>query len=117
MVVAVVPVVVNLYLFVKRKQLMQVKRWWSLTATVGLVLALVAAAITPLFFLRLELPDKMKGVWLTAIGAWIMPVGVVLGLVAVGLLAFGRARVRWLGIAMTLVSLIFLYVNLLGLSD
>jgi len=41
----------------------------------------------------------------------------MLGVMAAGLLGFGRARVRWLGIAMTLVSLIFLYVNLLGLSD
>jgi hypothetical protein len=117
LVVAVIPLVVNVYLFARRKRLMRVKLWRFRLATVGLVLAVVAASITPIFFLALGLPWKMKGEWLPTAGQWAMPVGVMLGLMAAGLLGFGRARVRWLGIAMTLGSLVFLYLNLLGLSD
>jgi hypothetical protein len=44
-------------------------------------------------------------------------VGIAAGVAAIGLLGFGRGRVRFLGIAMTLASLAMLYVTLLGVSN
>lgn len=116
-VLAVLPFAVNALLLVKRKRIMRVKLWRFRMATAGLWLALIASFPTPLFFFALELPWQVKGAWLPLAATWCMPVGLVAGLTAIALLAFGRGKVRWIGIAMSTLSVAFLYVVMLGLSD
>jgi fatty acid desaturase len=70
-----------------------------------------------LFYFDLELPTKMQGEWLPRVATMSLSVGFIAGLVAIGLMAFGRGMVRWVGITATLVSVAFLYITLLGLSD
>ena len=116
-VLAVLPFIVNLLLLAKRKTHMRVKLWRFRLATAGLWLALIASFPTPLFFFALELPWRAKGAWLPLAAAWCMPVALVIGLIAIALLAFGRGKVRWIGIAISTISVAFLYVVMLGLSD
>jgi heme exporter protein D len=117
--VVALPFVVNLILLLRRKRylLEQVPMWRYHVAVGGLVLALIASLPTPLFYFDLELPTRMQGEWLPQVAAMSLSGGFIAGLVAIGLMAFGRGMVRWVGIAATLVSVAFLYITLLGLSD
>src|ERR1700738_438666 len=115
--IASLPFLVNLILLARRKRLMRSKLWRFRVTTSGLVLSLVASFPTPLFYLSLELPRGVNGEWVLRAGELSMRVGTVAGVIAIGLLGFGRGRVRWLGIAMTLASIAMLYVTLLGVSD
>ena len=117
-VLASMPFVISLLLLVWRKRyLLQVAPWRYWMATGGLVLGLVASFPTPLFYFALELPWRIRGDLVTMTAAYSMPTALIAGLVALVLLAFGQGRVRWMGMAVTLVSVGFLYVTLLGLSD
>jgi len=116
-VLALVPFVVTLYFLVKRKTSVEVTGWRYKVSLAGLVLGLLAALPTPVFFLALELPWGAKAQWVPLSAAWSMPVGLIAGLLAMVLLGFARGRVRWLGIAATLLSVSLLYVTLLGLSE
>ena len=115
--IAFLPFVVNLILLQRRKRLMRAKLWRFWLTTSGLVLSLVASFPTPLFYLSLELPGGVNGGWALRAAGLGLRVGIVAGVIAIGLLGFGRGRVRWLGIAMTLTSIAMLYVTLLGVSD
>ena len=115
--IAFLPFVVNLILLQRRKRLMRAKLWRFWLTTSGLVLSLVASFPTPLFYLSLELPGGVNGGWALRAAGLGLRVGIVAGVIAIGLLGFGRGRVRWLGIAMTLTSMAMLYVTLLGVSD
>ncbi len=114
---AVLPFAANVILLMKRKRIMRVKLWRFRMATAGLVLGLIASFPTPLFFFALELPWNVKGAWLPLTAAWCMPVALVAGLLSIVLLAFGRGKVRWIGIIISLISVTFLYLVMLGLSD
>jgi hypothetical protein len=116
-VVALMPFSISLILLLWRKRYMQVVAWRSWMATGGLVLALVASVPTPLLYFALGMPERLRGEWAALAAAWCMPAGLIAGLVALVLLAFGEGRVRWMGMAVTFVSVAFLYVTLLGLSD
>lgn len=116
-VVALLPFSVNLILLLWRKRYLQLVAWRYWMATGGLVLGLIASFPTPLFYFSLELPAKFRGEWATLAAAWCMPLGLIAGLIALVLLAFGLGRVRWMGMAATFASVAFLYVTLLGLSD
>ena len=116
-VLALMPFMVNLALLLRRKQYMQVPAWRHWMATSGLVLGLFASIPTPLFYFALQFPIHAQGNLLPLVAAYCMPAGLIAGLVALVLLAFGQGRVRWIGLAATLVSVAFLYVTLLGLSN
>jgi hypothetical protein len=116
-VLAALPFVVNLLLLGWRKQYLQAGTWRYWMATGGLVLGLLASFPTPLFYFALQFPWRVRGDWVTLAAAYSMPTGLIAGLVALVLLAFGKGRVRWMGMAVTLVSVGFLYVTLLGLSE
>jgi hypothetical protein len=116
-VLALMPFMVDLALFLRRKQYMQVPKWREWIATGGLVLGLFASIPTPLFYFALQFPVHTEGNWVPLVAAYCMPAGLIAGLVALVLLAFGQGRVRWIGMAATFVSIAFLYVTLLGLSN
>jgi hypothetical protein len=117
-VLASMPLIITSLLLVRRKRyLLQVATWRYWLATGGLVLGLLASFPTPLFYFALELPWRMRGDWGTMAAAYSMPTALIAGLIALVLLAFGQGRVRWMGMAVTFVSVGFLYVTLLGLSD
>jgi hypothetical protein len=115
--IAFLPFVVNLILLLGRKRLMRAKLWRFWLTTNGLMLSLVASFPTPLFYLSLELPGGMNGGWVLRAAGLSLRVGIAAGVAAIGLLGFGRGRVRFLGIAMTLASMAMLYVTLLGVSN
>jgi hypothetical protein len=115
-ILALMPFMVDLALLLRRKQYLQVPAWREWMATSGLVLGLVAAIPTPLFYFALEFPGHTNGDWLVLGAARWMPAGLIAGIVALVLLGFGQSRVRWIGLAATFVSVAFLYVTLLGLS-
>jgi len=116
-VLAVVPLAANVFLLLRRKRYLLATGSRYRVALAGLVLALIASLPAPLFFLALELPWKVKGAWLPLGAAWLMPASLVAGLLAMVLLAFGKGRARWIGIATSFVSTTLLYLILLGLSD
>ena len=116
-VVALLPFSISLILLLWRKRYMQVVAWRYWMATGGLVLALMASFPTPLFYLSLEMPERLRGEWTALAAAWCMPTGLIAGQLALVLLAIGQGRVRWMGMAVTFVSVAFLYVTLMGLSD
>ena len=121
-VLALMPFMVDLALLLRRKQYMQVPAWREWMATGGLVLGLFASVPTPLFYFALQFPgvslgNGAQGNWVPLVAAYCMPAGLIGGLAALVLLAFGQGRVRWVGLAATLVSVAFLYVTLLGLSN
>jgi hypothetical protein len=117
--VVALPFLANLLLLIRRKQYLdeQLPMWRYRMAVGGLVLALIASFPTPLFYFALELPQKVQTDWLPVVVLRALSGGFFLGLVAIVLLAFGRGMVRWVGIAATLVSVAFLYITLMGLSD
>jgi hypothetical protein len=117
--VVALPFLANLLLLIRRKQYLyeQVPMWRYRMAVSGLVLALIASFPTPLFYFELELPTMTQGEWLPRVAAMSLSGGFIAGLIAIGLLGFGRGIVRWVGIAATLVSVAFLYITLLGLSN
>jgi hypothetical protein len=117
MLIALLPFAVNLILLLRRKRLMRAKLWRFWLTTSGLVLSLAASFPAPLFYLSLELPGMVNGGWALRAAGLILTVAIMAGVVAIGLLGFGRGRVRWLGISMTLASMSMLYVTLLGVSD
>ena len=96
---------------------MRLKLWRYRLGIWGLALGMIATLPTPLFYFGLELPDKMKSDAFLLAASRSMLVALGAGLAGIVFLAFAQARVRWLGIAMTLVSLAMLYVTLLGMSD
>jgi hypothetical protein len=112
--VAMLPLVVMVYFLVRRRRYLPVTdgRYWA--AMAGLVLSLVASLPTPLFYFWLEF--QIKPEWLP-IAARVMPMSLMAGLVAIVLLAFGRDRLRWMGIMSMVLCVAFLYLTLLGLSD
>jgi hypothetical protein len=117
-VLASMPFVINLLLLLSRNRYLQmVTTWRYWVATGGLVLGLLASFPTPLFYFALQLPWHIRGDWGTMAAVYCMPTALIAGLVALVLLAFGQGRVRWMGMAVTFVSVGFLYVTLLGLSD
>jgi len=116
-VLALIPLAVTLYFFVKRKTAIEVEGWRYKVSVAGLVLALLASLPTPVFFFALELPWGAKAQWVPLGAAWSMPVGLIAGVLGMVLLGFARGRVRWLGIAVTFLSVALLYVTLLGLSE
>jgi hypothetical protein len=117
-VLALMPFMVDLALLLRRNEYMQlVPGWRYWMATSGLLLGLLAAIPTPLFYFVLEFPGHTNGDWLMLGAARWMPEALIAGVLALVLLAFGKARVRWVGLAATFVSVAFLYVTLLGLSN
>lgn len=117
--VVALPFLVNLILLLRRKQYLyeQVPMWRYRLAVGGLCVALIASFPTPLFYFNLELPKVMQREWLPRVAVMGLAAGFFAGLVAIALLAFGRGMIRWVGIATTFVTMAFLYVTLLGLSD
>jgi len=115
-VLAFVPFAVNLYLLLQRRRFLRLKPWRFRVATTGLVLAVVASIPTPVFYFGLELPWRIKGDWLVASAPTALYAGLAAGLAAMVLLWFARGRVRWLGLGMTTISVVLLYVSTLGLS-
>jgi hypothetical protein len=114
---AVAPFAVNLFFLVRRKRYLLVTGWRYWVALTGLVLAVSASFPSPLFLFALELPWRVKGEWPPLAAAWCMPGALIAGVLAMVLLAFARGKLRWIGIASSLVSSALLYVILLGLSD
>ena len=114
--VTALPFVVFVILLVRRERYLEIKMWRYRVAVGGLVMALIASLPVPLFFLMLELPQRMQGDWFLAAAVRSMLGAFYVGLLAVVLLAFAEGIVRWVGIAATLVSLAFLYVTLAGLA-
>lgn len=116
-VVTALPIVVFVLLQMRRgRYLDEIPLWRYRMALGGLVLGLIASLPVPLFYLVLELPQRMQGDWLLGTAVRSMLTGFYAGMVAVGLLAFAHGFVRWVGIATTFVSLAFLYVTLAGLA-
>jgi hypothetical protein len=116
-ILALVPFAVSLYFLLRRKTAVEVSGWRYRATIAGLVLAMIASLPTPTFFLALELPWSAQSQWVPLAAVRYMPLGLIVGLVAMILLAFSRGRVRWLGMAMTFLSVALLYVTLLGLSE
>jgi hypothetical protein len=114
--VAFSPLAVNLILLMQRVRYSRLPLWRERTAKLGLVFALVASFPTPLFYFALELP-KMNGPRTLKVMNWSLPAGLAAGVFAIVLLAFGKGRARWMGIATSLLSVAMLYLTLLGLSD
>ena len=115
-VVTALPAVAFVILLMRRGRYLEIKQWRYRMAVGGLVVALIASLPVPLFYLMLELPQRMQGDWLPGTAVRSMLTAFYAGAVAVVLLAFAEGIVRWVGIAAVLVSLAFLYVTLLGLS-
>jgi hypothetical protein len=115
-VVTALPFVVFVILWMRRGRYLEIKLWRYRLAMGGLVLALIASLPVPLFYLVLELPQRMQGDWFLVTAVKSMLTAFYVGVVAVGLLAFAEGIVRWVGIAAVLVSLAFLYVTLAGLA-
>ena len=114
---AVVPLAVNLLFLIRRRQYVLVGGSRYKVVLTGLVLALAASIPSPLFLLALELPWRAKGAWLPLSAAWSMPAGLVAGFIAIVLLGFARGKVRWIGMASAFLSVTLLYFIALGLSD
>jgi hypothetical protein len=114
--VTALPFVVFVILLMRRGRYLELKLWRYRVAVGGLVLALIASLPMPLFYLVLELPQKMQGDWFLAAAVRGMLSAFYVGAVALVLLAFAEGFVRWVGIAATVVSLAFLYVTLAGLA-
>jgi hypothetical protein len=114
--VTALPFVVFVILLMRRGRYLEIKLWRYRMAVGGLVLGLIASLPVPLFYLVLELPQRMQGDWLPGTAVRSMLTAFYAGAVAVILLAFAEGIVRWVGIAAMFVSLAFLYVTLLGLS-
>jgi hypothetical protein len=114
--VTALPFVVFVILLVRRGLYLEIKLWRYRLAVGGLVAGLIASLPVPLFYLVLELPQRMQGDWLPGTAVRSMLGAFFAGAVAVVLLAFAEGIVRWVGIAAMFVSLAFLYVTLLGLS-
>ncbi|MCU1320521.1 MAG: hypothetical protein JWM43_170 [Acidobacteriaceae bacterium] len=116
-VLASVPFVVTWFFLTRRKTEVLVTGWRYRLSIAGLVLALIAAIPTPVFFFALELPWSTKGQWVPLGAAWSMPVALLAGVVGLVLLGFAQGRARWMGITTTFLSVALLYVTILGLSD
>jgi hypothetical protein len=116
-VLAIVPLAVNLFLLSRHKQYLTLLGWRFRVAFAGLLLALLASIPSPIFFLALELPQSAKGDWLPLSAAWSMPLGLIAGALAIVMLAFAQGRLRWMGMASAFVSVTLLYVIMLGLSN
>ena len=116
-VLAIVPLAVNIFFLMRRRQYLLVTGWRYKVALGGLLLALLASIPSPVFFFALELPQSAKGDWLPLSAAWSMPLGLIAGVLAIGMLAFAKGRLRWAGMVSALVSVALLYVIVLGLSD
>ena len=114
--VTALPFVVFVILLMRRGRYLEIKLWRYRVAIGGLVLGLIASLPVPLFYLVLELPQRMQGDWLPGTAVRSMLTAFYAGAVAVVLLAFAEGIVRWVGLATMFVSLAFLYVTLLGLS-
>ena len=114
--VTALPFVVFVILLMRRGRYLEIKLWRYRVAMGGLVLALIASLPVPLFYLVLELPQRIQGDWFLVAAVRSMLTAFYAGLVAVVLLAFAEGIVRWVGIATMLVSLAFLYVTLAGLA-
>jgi hypothetical protein len=115
--VTALPCVVFVILQMRRgRYLDEIPLWRYRMALGGLVLGLLASLPVPLFYLVLELPQRMQGDWLLGIAVRSMLTAFYVGVVAVVLLAFAHGFVRWVGIAAMLVSVAFLYVTLAGLA-
>ena len=114
--VTALPFVVFVILWMRRGRYLELKLWRYRIALGGLVLALIASLPVPLFYLVLELPQRMQGDWFLVAAVRSMLSAFYAGVVAVVLLAFAEGIVRWVGIAAVLVSLAFLYVTLAGLA-
>jgi hypothetical protein len=114
--VTALPFVVFVILLMRRRRYLEIKQWRYRMAVGGLVVALIASLPVPLFYLVLELPQRMQGDWLPGTAVRSMLIAFYAGVVAVVLLAFAEGIVRWVGLATMFVSLAFLYVTLLGLS-
>jgi hypothetical protein len=114
--VTALPFVVFVILLMRRGRYLEIKLWRYRVAVGGLVLGLIASLPVPLFYLVLELPQRMQGDWFPGVAVRSMLGAFFAGAVAVVLLAFAEGIVRWAGIATMFVSLAFLYVTLLGLS-
>jgi hypothetical protein len=114
--VTALPFVVFVILLMRRGRYLEIKLWRYRMAVGGLLVALIASLPVPLFYLVLELPQRMQGDWLPGTAVRSMLTAFYAGAVAVMLLAFAEGIVRWVGIAAMFVSLAFLYVTLLGLS-
>lgn len=110
------PVVVFLMLLVRRGRYLEIKLWRYRMALGGLLLGLIASLPVPLFYLALELPQRMQQDWMSATALRSLLGAFYAGFVAVMLLAFAEGIARWVGIATMFVSVAFLYVTLLGLS-
>jgi hypothetical protein len=115
-VVTALPVVVFLIMLVRRGRYLEIKLWRYRMALGGLLLGLIASLPVPLFYLALELPQRMQQDWMSATALSGLLGAFYVGFVAVVLLAFAEGIARWVGIAVMFVSLAFLYVTLLGLS-
>ncbi len=114
--VTALPFVVFVILLMRRGRYLEIKQWRYRMAVGGLLVALIASLPVPLFYLVLELPQRMQGDWLPGTAVRSMLIAFYAGAVAVLLLAFAEGIVRWVGLAAMFVSLAFLYVTLLGLS-
>ncbi len=114
--VTALPFVAFVILLMRRGRYLEIKMWRYRVALGGLVLALIASLPVPLFYLVLELPQRIQGDWFLVAAVKSMLTAFYAGLVAVVLLAFAEGIVRWVGIATMLVSLAFLYVTLAGLA-
>jgi hypothetical protein len=114
--VTALPFVVFVILLMRRGRYLEIKLWRHRMAVGGLVVALIASLPVPLFYLVLELPQRMQGDWLAGTAVRSMLTAFYAGAVSVVLLAFAEGIVRWVGLAAMFVSLAFLYVTLLGLS-
>src|ERR1700733_10773518 len=114
--VTALPFVVFVILLMRRGGFLEIKLRHDRMAVVGLVVALIASFPVPLFYLVLELPQRMQGDWLAGTTIRSMLTAFYAGAVSVVLLAFAEGIVRWVGLAAMFVSLAFLYVTLLGLS-
>ena len=116
-VVTALPIVAFLILQVRRgRYLDEIPLWRYRMALGGLVLGLIASLPVPLFYLVLELPQRVQGDWLLGTAVRSMLTAFYAGAVAVVLLAFAEGIVRWAGIAAMFVTLAFLYVTLAGLA-
>jgi hypothetical protein len=114
--VTALPFVVFVILLMRRGRYLEIKLSRYRVAVGGLVLALIASLPVPLFYLVLELPQRMQGDWFLVAAVRSMFSAFYAGLVAIVLLAFAEGFVRWVGLAAMLVSLAFLYVTLAGLA-
>ena len=112
---AVVPLMLMVFFLVRRKSYLLVTGWRRRAAIGGLVLGLVAAFPSPVFYIALELPVPLAS-WAPAVTRSLL-VGLASGLLAIPLLAFARGQVRWLGIVSTVLCGALLYFTLLGLSE